>query len=57
VHTGDSRLAGSRDRSGGVAAGAGGPLADVDLEFLGGRCRPNTVQAAASDLKAFFTVG
>ncbi len=26
------------------------------LEFLGGRCRPNTVLAAASDLRAFFTV-
>jgi integrase/recombinase XerD len=32
------------------------PLADVYLEFLGGRCRPNTVQAAAYDLKVFFTV-
>src|SRR5258706_9139520 len=26
------------------------------LEFLGGRCRPNTVLAAAYDLKVFFTV-
>jgi hypothetical protein len=32
------------------------PLADVYLEFLGGRCRPNTVRAAAYDLKVFFTV-
>ena len=32
------------------------PLADVYLEFLGGRCRPNTVLAAAYDLKVFFTV-
>jgi hypothetical protein len=35
---------------------AGVPLADVYLEFLAGRCRPNTVLAAASDLKVFFTV-
>jgi len=34
----------------------GVPLADVYLEFLGGRCRPNTVLAAAYDLKVFFTV-
>jgi len=27
----------------------------VYLEFLGGRCRPNTVRAAAYDLKVFFT--
>jgi len=32
------------------------PLADVYLEFLGGRCGPNTVLAAAYDLKVFFTV-
>jgi integrase len=32
------------------------PLADVYLEFLGGRCRPNTVLAAAYDLKVFFSV-
>jgi site-specific recombinase XerD len=32
------------------------PLADVYLEFLGGRCRPNTVRAAAYDLKVFFAV-
>jgi hypothetical protein len=34
----------------------GVPLADVYLEFLGGRCRPNTVRAAAYDLKVFFSV-
>jgi integrase len=45
----------SPDRSGGVAVGIGLPLADVYLEFLGGRCRPNTVLAAAYDLKVFFT--
>jgi len=56
VHAGDSRPAGSCDRSGGLAAGARAPLADVYLEFLSGRCRPNTVQAAASDLRVFFTV-
>jgi integrase/recombinase XerD len=32
------------------------PLAEVYLEFLGGRCRPNTVLAAAFDLKVFFAV-
>jgi integrase/recombinase XerD len=56
VHAGGSRLAGSGDRSGELAAVAGVPLADVYLEFLGGRCRPNTVLAAAYDLKVFFTV-
>jgi integrase len=39
-----------------MAARAGVPLADVYLEFLAGRCRPNTVLAAASDLKVFFSV-
>ena len=37
-------------------ARVGVPLADVYLEFLGGRCRPNTVRAAAYDLKVFFAV-
>jgi hypothetical protein len=32
------------------------PLADVYLESVGGRRRPNTVLAAASDLKVFFAV-
>jgi site-specific recombinase XerD len=32
------------------------PLAEVYLEFLGGRCRPDTVLAAASDLRVFFAV-
>jgi integrase/recombinase XerD len=32
------------------------PLLDEYLEFLGGRCRPNTVLAVAYDLKVFFTV-
>ncbi|HEU5043582.1 MAG TPA: tyrosine-type recombinase/integrase [Nocardioidaceae bacterium] len=34
----------------------GMPLVDEYLEFLEGRCRPNTVLAAAYDLKVFFTV-
>ena len=34
----------------------GVPLVDDYLEFLEGRCRPNTVLAAAYDLKVFFTV-
>src|SRR5450755_1398647 len=46
----------SRDRFGELVARVGVPLADVYLEFLGGRCRPNTVRAAAYDLKVFFTV-
>src|SRR6266496_4681314 len=51
-----SRLAGPGAGSGELAAVAGVPLAEVYLEFLAGRCRPNTVLAAASDLKVFFTV-
>ena len=46
----------SRDRPGGMVVRVGVPLADVYLEFLAGRCRPNTVLAAAYDLKVFFTV-
>ena len=46
----------SRDRSGDLVVRVGVPLADVYLDFLGGRCRPNTVLAAAYDLKVFFTV-
>ena len=56
MHVGGSRLAGPGARSGELAAVAGVPLAEVYLEFLAGRCRPNTVLAAASDLKVFFTV-
>jgi hypothetical protein len=51
VHAGDWRLTGPGAGSGGLAAGAG-----VYLEFLAGRCRPNTVLAAASDLRVFFSV-
>ena len=35
----------SRDRSGALVVRVGVPLADVYLEFLGGRSRPNTVLA------------
>ena len=55
MHAGDSSLVCS-DRSGVLVARTGVPLADVYLEFLGGRCRPNTVRAAAYDLKVFFSV-
>jgi hypothetical protein len=34
----------------------GAPLLDDYLRFVSGRCRPNTVLAAAFDLKVFFTV-
>jgi site-specific recombinase XerD len=34
----------------------GVPLVDDYLEFLEGRCRPNTVLAAAYDLRVFFSV-
>ena len=34
----------------------GQPLLDDYLEFLAGRCRPNTVLAVGYDLKVFFTV-
>src|SRR5580692_6997731 len=46
----------SRDGRGGLVVRVGIPLVDLYLEFLGGRCRPNTVLAAAYDLKVFFTV-
>jgi integrase/recombinase XerD len=34
----------------------GEPLMDRYLEFVAGRCRPNTLRAVAFDLKAFFAV-
>jgi len=55
VHAGDPSLVCSH-RSGVLVARTGVPLADAYLEFLGGRCRPNTVRAAAYDLKVFFAV-
>jgi integrase/recombinase XerD len=56
VRAADLCVARSRDRFGGLVVGVGVPLADVCLELLGGRCRPDTVLAAAYDLKVFFTV-
>jgi len=52
----DVYVVSSRDNRGGLVVRVGIPLADVYLEFLGGRCRPNTVLAAAYDLKVFFSV-
>jgi integrase/recombinase XerD len=46
----------SVDRSGGVVVRLGVELLDVYLEFLAGRCRPNTVLAVGYDLKVFFAV-
>jgi hypothetical protein len=46
----------SRGPSGEEVVRLGMPLVDDYLEFLAGRCRPNTVLAAAYDLKVFFTV-
>ncbi len=43
---GDSNLVCSRDRSRALVARTGVPLADAYLEFLGGRCRPNTARSA-----------
>ena len=50
------RLTRSRNADGGFVVRLGVPLLDEYLEFLAGRCRPNTVLAAAYDLKVFFTV-
>jgi len=52
----DPLLIRSRGPSGEPVLRLGMPLVDEYLEFLGGRCRPNTVLAAAYDLKVFFTV-
>lgn len=41
--------------SGEVAVRLGLPLVDLYLEFVAGRCRPNTLLAVAFDLKVFFT--
>ena len=50
------RLTRSRNADGGVVVRLGVPLLDEYLEFVAGRCRPNTVLAVAYDLKVFFTV-
>jgi len=42
--------------SGQVRYRLGDRLVDRYLEFVAGRCRPNTLRAAAFDLKTFFTV-
>ena len=42
--------------SGQVRYSLGERLVDRYLEFVAGRCRPNTLRAVAFDLKAFFTV-
>jgi integrase/recombinase XerD len=52
----DPCLIRSRGPSGEPVVRLGMPLADDYLEFLEGRCRPNTVLAAAYDLRVFFTV-
>jgi integrase/recombinase XerD len=46
----------SRNDAGELVARLGVPLLDEYLDFLAGRCRPNTVLAVAYDLKVFFTV-
>src|SRR3990170_6256152 len=52
----DPCLIRSRGPSGEPVVRLGVPLADDYLQFLEGRSRPNTVLAAAYDLKVFFTV-
>jgi integrase/recombinase XerD len=42
--------------SGQVRYRLGDRLVDRCLEFVAGRCRPDTLRAAAFDLKTFFTV-
>jgi hypothetical protein len=50
------RLIRSRNAAGELVVRLGVRLLDEYLEFLAGRCRPNTVLAVAYDLKVFFTV-
>jgi integrase/recombinase XerD len=52
----DPCLIRSRGPSGGAVVRLGMPLVDDYLEFLAGRCRPNTVLAAGYDLRVFFSV-
>ena len=42
--------------AGDVRYALGDPFVDRYLEFVAGRCRPNTLTATAFDLKTFFTV-
>src|SRR5215468_12575552 len=46
----------SRNADGELVVRLGVRLLDEYLEFLAGRCRPNTVAAVAYDLQVFFTV-
>ena len=50
------RLTRSRNAAGDLVVRLGVPLLDECLEFLAGRCRPNTVLGVACDLQVFFTV-
>src|SRR5215218_5403779 len=52
----DACLMRSRGAFGEPVVRLGMPLVDDYLEFLQGRCRPNTVLAAAYDLRVFFRV-
>ncbi len=52
----DPCLIRSRGPSGEAVVRLGVPLVDDYLEFLAGRCRPNTVLAAGYDLRVFFGV-
>lgn len=45
-----------RNAAGELAVRLGVRVLDEHLEFLAGRCRPDTVLAVAYDLKVFFTV-
>ena len=47
------RLTRSRNAAGELVVRLGVRLLDEYLEFLSGRCRPNTVLAVAYDLKVF----
>ena len=49
------RLTRSQNAAGECVVRLGVRLLDEYLEFLAGRCRPNTVLAVAYDLKVFFT--
>ena len=46
----------SLSSAGDVRYALGDPFVDRYLEFVAGRCRPNTLTATAFDLKTFFTV-
>jgi integrase/recombinase XerD len=52
----DPCLIRTRGPSGEPRVRVGMPLVDEYLEFIEGRCRPNTVLAAAYDLRVFFSV-